>query len=165
MILKILYLGNLLSLAILLLVRANKWKTFLFGFCLRMTLSDKFRKCYRLILLSIIMMQHLYHLSIFQNHYDLVISTVLSLGFLSSSKADRLFSFLQRKRYFIAFATITGILIFVPHCLMMAYVFDVILFGAVFYPSKQILQSCSEGKERKNLIKNPELFIDTYFYW
>ena len=165
MILKFLYLGNLLSLAFSPMLLAPKCKTFLFVFCLRMTLSDKFRKCYRLMLLSIIMMQHLYHLSMFQNHYDLLVSTALSLVFLSSSKADRLFSFLQWKRHFIAFATITILLVFVPHCLMIAYVFEVILFGAGFYPSQQVLLSCSDSKESKNLIKNPELFIDKYFYW
>lgn len=163
MILKLLFLGNLLSLAFMPILLAPKWKPYLFGFCLRMSLSDKVRKCYRLMLLAIVMIQHLYYLSLFQNHYDLMVSTVIALVFLSSKKADRIFAFLQWKTRFIAFAIVTVILSFVPHCSMIAFVFEVILFGSGCYPSQYITLSCSDREERRKLIDDPELFVERYF--
>ena len=80
MIVKALYLLFLLTFLVLpFFYHRKKSRPSMTKFYLRMAFSHNFRKCYRLVLLSALLMFHFYHLSLFKLPLELAPSSVVCL--------------------------------------------------------------------------------------
>ena len=98
MIVKSLYLLFLLTFLVLpFFYHRKKSKPSMTKFYLRMAFSHNFRKCYRLVLLSALLMFHFYHLSLFKLPLELAPSSVVCLLLFSHRISERVFRFLQQE--------------------------------------------------------------------
>lgn len=86
-------------------------------FYLRMAFSHNFRKCYRLVLLSALLMFHFYHLSLFKLPLELAPSSVVCLLLFSHRISERVFRFLQQERTLLGVAVFSVVCLFAPHFL------------------------------------------------
>lgn len=162
MIIKILYSLNLLMFMAGAAIYSPKYRISMYPFYLRMALSGKFRKCFRLMLLAVLMVQHFYYLSIFHCHYDVMISTAMCFILISEKMSERIFHFLQdRLNFFIVSLVVCGI-IAAPHCFMIGTVLAVLMLGAMFYPSATILDAWTNRHTRHNLIEDMASFFIEY---
>ena len=92
MIVKSLYLLFLLTFLVLpFFYHRKKSKPSMTKFYLRMAFSHNFRKCYRLVLLSTLLMFHFYHLSLFKLPLELAPSSVVCLLLFSQRNSERVF--------------------------------------------------------------------------
>ena len=92
MIVKSLYLLFLLTFLVLpFFYHRKKSKPSMTKFYLRMAFSHNFRKCYRLVLLSTLLMFHFYHLSLFKLPLELAPSSVVCLLLFSHRISERVF--------------------------------------------------------------------------
>ena len=105
MIVKSLYLLFLLTFLVLpFFYHRKKSKPSMTKFYLRMAFSHNFRKCYRLVLLSTLLMFHFYHLSLFKLPLELAPSSVVCLLLFSHRISERVFRFLQQERTLLGVA-------------------------------------------------------------
>lgn len=132
-------------------------------FYLRMTFSRKFRRCFSLCLLAMLMVYHFYHLNVFGNVYELALSSAFCLLLYSHKNMERMFDFLQWKRRSFWMATLTIILLFIPHMLPIAVTSGTLLLGAMFYPSVKIRTAPPD--ELGVYLMNPEGIVNDYFQW
>lgn len=101
MIVKSLYLLFLLTFLVLpFFYHRKKSKPSMTKFYLRMAFSHNFRKCYRLVLLSTLLMFHFYHLSLFKLPLELAPSSVVCLLLFSHRISERVFRFCSRSGHF-----------------------------------------------------------------
>ena len=107
MIVKALYLLFLLTFLVLpFFYHRKKSRPSMTKFYLRMAFSHNFRKCYRLVLLSALLMFHFYHLSLFKLPLELAPSSVVCLLLFSHRISERVLRFLQNER------TLLGVVLF-----------------------------------------------------
>ena len=102
-------------------------------FCLRMAFSHNFRKCYRLVLLSALLMFHFYHLSLFKLPLELAPSSVVCLLLFSHRVSERAFRFLQQERTLLGVALFSIVCLFAPHFLPLGVTTGALIFGAAFF--------------------------------
>lgn len=165
MTIRIFYLLNLLVFLVVPFLYSRKEIPAMTQFYLRMAFFYKFRKCYRLVLLGMLMMLHFYHLTIFQCHYDVLVSSLMCLPFLSRKYAERLWDFLQDKQTLLSVAVIAIAFLFVPHCMMIGVVLGTFIFSAVFYPSRKVRYMVSMPDSRQIILNNPKGIATYYFEW
>lgn len=131
-------------------------------FYLRMTLHPKFRKCFSLVLLAILMVFHFYHLNVFRNVYELALSSALCLFLFSHKNMERIFNFLQCGRHLYGVAALSVALLFVPHTLPLGITTATLVFGSLFYPSKTVRTASPE--RWKAYMKKTADIVDDYFH-
>lgn len=130
-------------------------------FYLRMALYPKFRKCYSLGLLAMLMVFHFYHLNVFRNVYELALSSALCLFLYSHKNMERAFNLLQRNKLLYVATVLAVALLFVPHALPPGITLATLVFGSLFYPSKDA-RTASQERWRAYW-ENPENIVDDYF--
>lgn len=130
-------------------------------FYLRMALYPKFRKCYSLALLAMLMVFHFYHLNVFRNVYELAVSSALCLFLYSHTNMERAFNFLQRSKPLNVAAAMSVALLFIPHALPLGIMSATLVFGSLFYPSMDVRSASPE--RWKAYLKNPKDIVDDYF--
>lgn len=103
MIVKALYLLFLLTFLVLpFFYHRKKSRPSMTKFYLRMAFSHNFRKCYRLVLLSALLMFHFYHLSLFKLPLELAPSSVVCLLLFSHRISERVLRFCRTNGHFSA---------------------------------------------------------------
>jgi len=163
MIIKIFYSLNLLTFVAGAIIYSPKYRIPLYPFYLRMAFSEKFRKCFRLMLFAILMVQHFYYLSIFHCHYDVMVSTAMCFVLISEKTTERIFRYFQDSvNFFIVSLAVCGI-VAVPYCFMIGIVMAMLLLGSMFYPSASVLNAWTNCDTRYNLIDNMAAFFCEYY--
>lgn len=166
MIVKALYLLFLLMFLVLpFFYHRKKSKPSITKFYLRIAFNHNFRKCYRLVLLSALLMFHFYHLSLFKLPLELAPSSVVCLLLFSRRISERAFRFLQQERTLLGVAVFSIVCLFDPHFLSLGITIGTLIFGAVFYPSLSVCRMVKKLSLRQAFLENPESIIPHYRNW
>lgn len=113
MLIKILYSLLLPTFLVVPFLYRNKRPAMLDFYC-NMAMSFAFRKMYTRMLLLFLLAFHFYHLTIFQNHYDLIPSSVLCFAMFSHPLCERCIYFLQERRILWAGMVLSLACLFYP---------------------------------------------------
>lgn len=166
MIIKSLYILFLLTFLVLpFFYHRKKSKQSMTKFYLRMAFSHNFRKCYRLVLLSVLFMFHFYHLSLFKQPLELAPSSVICLLLFSHRVSERAFRFLQHERTLLGVALFSVVCLFVTDFLPLGVTTGALVFGAAFYPSRSVCHMVKKLSWRQSFLDNPEGIIPHYRNW
>ena len=165
MIIKTLYLLNLLVFLLIPFLFYRKPNRAMVWFCAHMAFACKMRKMYRLVILAVLMSFHFYHLSVFQCHYDVMVSSLICLVLVSGNCTDRIFRFLQNRQRLLVAAFTTVALLFIPHTIMIGLTCGTFIFGTVFYPSDKVRYMVSMPDTRLQLLNSRQTLINSYFDW
>ena len=132
-----------------------------------MAMSFAYRKVYTRMLLLFLLTFHFYHLTIFQNHYDLIPSSVLCFAMFSHNLCERFIYFLQEKRVLWTGMVLSLTCLFIPHFMPLGFSIGVLLCGAVFYPSRLIRNILlqPEWAHRPDCHKDLLEISELYFRW
>lgn len=107
-------------------------------FYVHMACRHCWRKFYTLILLLILLLFHFNYVNMAQSVYDLAPSSVAFIFLFSHRFTERIIYFLQNKRTLFVSAIIGLTCLFIPFCFSTAVTIGILLFGAVFYPSRKV---------------------------
>ena len=166
MIVKSLYLLFLLTFLVLpFFYYRKRSKPSMTKFCLRMAFSHNFRKCYRLVLLSALLMFHFSQLSLFKLPLELAPSSVVCLLLFSHRVSERAFRFLQQERTLLGVALFSIVCLFAPHFLPLGVTTGALIFGAAFYPSLSVCRMVKKPSLRQAFLENPKSIIPHYRNW
>lgn len=94
------------------------------------------RRFYTLVFFLCMIVFHFYYLTIFENHYDVIPSTVLCYGMLSHKFFEKTIRFLQDKYTYSGAMLITVACLFIPHLFALGVSFGLIMLATLFYPAE-----------------------------
>lgn len=137
------------------------------AFYRNMTMSFAFRKVYTRMLLLFLLAFHFYHLTIFQNHYDLIPSSVLCFAMFSHGLCERCICFFQERRVLWTGMVLSLACLFIPHFLPLGVSIGVMLCGTVFYPSRLLrdMPLLSGWTDRPESHDDLMEIYELYFRW
>lgn len=166
MLIKILYSLMFPTFLVVPLLYKNKRPAMLV-FYRNMAMSFAFRKVYTKMLLLFLLAFHFYHLTIFQNHYDLIPSSVLCFAMFSHSLCERFIYFLQDCRVLWVGMVLSLTCLFIPHFMPLGFSIGVLLCGTVFYPSRLLrdLMLLTECAYRPDCYEDLLELSELYFRW
>jgi hypothetical protein len=130
-----------------------------------MALNHRCRLFYRRMLLAFLMIIHFYHLTLFQNQYEVIFSTLACIPLFNHKLTERIFYVLQNKRMIYMLALLTLILLFTPHGFISAITVATYIYGAVLYPSMRIREKMMMPKTRYEIKQAPYSIVPIYFRW
>ena len=132
---QILYTCAFSTVIILPFLYRSKHPSMLRFYC-NMGVRKTFRKMYTQVLMLFLLTFHFYYLTLFQSHYDLIPSSALCFLMFSHNLCDRIFTFLKHDYVLAAVMVLALVCLFIPHFLPLGFSFGVLVFGAIFYPSR-----------------------------
>lgn len=166
MLIKILYSFLVSTFLIVPFLYKSKHPAMLDFYC-NMAMSFAFRKIYTRMLLLFLLAFHFYHLTIFQNHYDLIPSSVLCFAMFSHSLCERGIYFLQEHRILWAGMILSLACLFIPHFMPLGVSIGMLLCGTVFYPGRMFREILFVTEMTKHLKNQDDLeeIADGFFCW
>lgn len=165
MFIKILYAASFSTFLVLPFLYKCKWRAIRY-FYYRMADQYEMRNMYSKMIMLFLILFHFLYLNLTGNHYDLLPSTIICFTMFSHNYCERLFYFLQNDRTLFAAMLITLTCLFIPHFLPLGYTFGTLMFGAVFYPSKQLREKMDDCEWHAQMWENDcRELPDWYFMW
>lgn len=134
-------------------------------FYVSMTCRQCWRKFYTLAMLLVLLLFHFNYANITPSVYDLAPSSVALIFLFSHRFTERIIYFLQNRKTFFVSAIITMACLFVPHFFSTTVTMGILLFGAVFYPSRKVCERILFPDYRKEIIEQPDKIIFHYYKW
>lgn len=134
-------------------------------FYTRMAFHHSCRKFYTLMTLLVLLLFHFNYANMVHCVYDLAPSSIAFIFLFSHRLFERVIYFLQEKKAFFTGAIIAMTCLLVPHFFSTGFTFGVLLFSAVFYPSKSLIEQVSQTDYRKRILKEPAKIVCLYYNW
>ena len=134
-------------------------------FYVHMACSHRWRKFYTLMLLLILLLFHFNYVNIAQSVYDLAPSSVAFIFLFSHRLTERIIYYLQSKRTLFVSAIIAIVCLFVPFFFSTAVTIEILLFGAIFYPSRKVRERISYPDYHKEIMEQPREIRHFYYEW
>lgn len=135
------------------------------NFYVHMTCRHCWRKFYTLMLLLILLLFHFNYVNVAQNVYDLAPSSVAFVFLFSHRFAEHIIYYLQSRRTLFVSAIIATVCLFVPFFFSTAVTIEILLFGAVFYPSRKVRERFSFPDYHKEIMEQPKEIRHFYYDW
>ena len=123
------------------------------------------RKFYTLVLLLILLLFHFNYVHIAKSVYDLAPSSVAFIFLFSHRFTERIIYFLQNRRTLFISAIIAVVCLFIPYFFSTAVTMEILLLGAVFYPSHKVREQISFPDYHKRIMEQPDKIIFHYYDW
>ena len=134
-------------------------------FYVRMTCRQCWRRFYTLILLLILLIFHFNYVNMAQSVYDLAPSSVAFIFLFSHRFTERIICYLQNRRTLFISAIIAMVCLFIPFFFSTAVTIGVLLFGAIFYPSRKVRERISFPNYHKKIMEQPREIRYFYYGW
>ena len=134
-------------------------------FYVHMACRHCWRRFYTLILLLILLLFHFNYVNIAQSVYDLAPSSVAFIFLFSHRFTERIIYYLQNRKTFFVSAIIAMICLFIPFFYSTAVTIEVLLFGAIFYPSRKVRERISVLDYHKKIMEKPREIRYFYYGW
>ncbi len=134
-------------------------------FYMYMACRHCWRKLYTLTLLLILLLFHFNYVNVAQNVYDLAPSSVAFIFLFSHHFTERIIYYLQSRRTLFVSAIIATICLFVPFFFSTAVTIEILLFGAIFYPSRKVREKISFPDYHKEIIELQREIRHFYYDW
>lgn len=134
-------------------------------FYVHMACRHSWRKFYTLMLLLILLLFHFNYVNIAQSVYDLAPSSVAFIFLFSHRLTERIIYYLQSKRTLFVSAIIAIVCLFVPFFFSTAVTIEILLFGAIFYPSRKVRERISYPDYHKEIMEQPREIRYFYYSW
>lgn len=123
------------------------------------------RKFYTLMLLLILLLFHFNYVNMVQSVYDLAPSSVAFIFLFSHRFTERIIYYLQSRRTLFVSTIIAIICLFVPFFFSTAVTIEILLFGAIFYPSQKMRERISFPDYHKEIMEQPREICHFYYDW
>lgn len=123
------------------------------------------RRFYTLMLLMILLLFHFNYVNIAQSVYDLAPSSVAFIFLFSHRFTERIIYFLQNKRTLFVSAIISMVCMFIPLFFSTAVTIEILLFGAIFYPSRKVRERILSPDYHKEIMEQPREIRHLYYSW
>ncbi len=134
-------------------------------FYVRMACRHCFRKFYTLILLLILLLFHFNYVNMAPSVYALAPSSVAFIFLFSHRFTERIIYHLQNRRTLFVSAIIAMVCLFIPFLFSTAITIEVLLFGAMFYPSRKVRERISFPDYHKEIMEQPREIRYFYYSW
>lgn len=134
-------------------------------FYVHMVCRHCWRKFYTLMLLLILLLFHFNYVNIAQNVYELAPSSVAFIFLFSHRFTERIIYYLQNRRMLFVSAIIAMLYLFVPFFFSTAVTIEILLFGAIFYPSRKVRERISFPDYHKEIMEQPREILHLYYDW
>ena len=134
-------------------------------FYVHMACRHSWRKFYTLMLLLILLLFHFNYVNIAQSVYDLAPSSVAFIFLFSHRFTERIIYYLHSGRELFLSATIAIVCLFVPFFFSTAVTLEILLFGAIFYPSRKVRERISCPDYHKEIMEQPREIRHYYYDW
>lgn len=134
-------------------------------FYMHMSCRHCWRKFYTLTLLLILLLFHFNYVNMAQSVYDLAPSSVAFIFLFSHRFTERIIYYLQSRRILFISAIIATISLFVPFFFSTAVTIEILLFGAIFYPSRKVREKISFPDYHKEIIELQREIRHFYYDW
>lgn len=134
-------------------------------FYVHMACRHSWRKFYTLMLLLVLLLFHFNYVNIAQSVYDLAPSSVAFIFLFSHRFTERIINYLQSKRTLFVSAIIAIVCLFVPVFFSTAVTIEILLFGAIFYPSRKVRERISFPDYYKEIMEQPREIRHFYYDW
>lgn len=134
-------------------------------FYMQMSCRHSWRKFYTLMLLLILLLFHFNYVNIAQSVYDLAPSSVVFIFLFSHRFTERIIYYLQNRKVLFISAIIAMVCLFVPFFFSTAVTIGVLLFGAIFYPSRKVRERISFPDYQKEIMEQPREIQHFYYDW
>lgn len=123
------------------------------------------RKFYTLMLLLILLLFHFNYVNMAQSVYDLAPSSVAFIFLFSHRLTERIIYYLQSRRTLFVSTIIALVCLFVPFFFSTAVTIEILLFGAIFYPSRKVRERISFPDYQKEIVEQPREIRHFYYDW
>ena len=117
------------------------------------------------MLLLILLLFHFNYVNIAQSVYDLAPSSVVFIFLFSHRFTERIIYYLQNRKVLFISAIIAMVCLFVPFFFSTAVTIGVLLFGAIFYPSRKVRERISFPDYQKEIMEQPREIQHFYYDW
>lgn len=134
-------------------------------FYVHMASRHCWRKFYTLMLLLILLLFHFNYVNIAQSVYDLAPSSVAFIFLFSHRFTERIIYYLQNRRTLFVSAIIVVVCLFIPFFFSTAVTIEILLFGAIFYPSRKVREQISFPNYHKEIMEHPREIRHFYYDW
>lgn len=134
-------------------------------FYIHMVYRHSWRKFYTLILLLILLLFHFNYVNIAQSVYDLAPSSLAFIFLFSHRFTERIIYYLQNRRTLFVSAIIAMVCLFIPLLFSTALTIEILLFGAIFYPSRKVRERISFPDYHKEIMEQPRKIQHLYYSW
>lgn len=134
-------------------------------FYVHMACRHCWRKFYTLMLLLILLLFHFNYVNIAQNVYDLAPSSVAFIFLFSHRFTERIIYYLQNRKTLFVSAIIVIVCLFIPLFFSTAATIEILLFGAIFYPSRKVREQISFPNYHKEIMEQPREIRHFYYDW
>ena len=134
-------------------------------FYVRMACRHCFRKFYTLIVLLILLMFHFNYVNMAPSLYAQAPSSVALLFLCSPRFTERIIYHLPHTRTLFVSATIAVVCLFIPFLFSTAITIEILLFGAIFYPSRKVCERISFPDYHKEMMERPREVRYFYYSW
>ena len=134
-------------------------------FYVSMAHRHSWRRFYTLMLLLILLLFHFNYVNIAQSVYDLAPSSVAFIFLFSHRFTERIIYYLQNRRVLFVSAIIALICGFIPFFFSTAVTIEVLLFGAIFYPSRKVSERVSLPGYHNEIMERPREIQYFYYDW
>lgn len=134
-------------------------------FYVHMACHHSWRKFYTFMLLLVLLLFHFSYVNIAQSVYDLAPSSVAFIFLFSHRFTERIIYYLQSRRTLFVSAIIAIVCLFVPFFFSTAVTIEILLFGAIFYPSRKVRERISFPDYHKEIMEHPREIRHFYHDW
>lgn len=134
-------------------------------FYVHMACRHCWRRFYTLMLLLILLLFHFNYVNVAQSVYDLAPSSVAFIFLFSHRFTERIIYCLQNRKTLFIIAIIAMLCGFIPFFFSTAVTIEVLLFGAIFYPSRKVLENISFPDYHKKIMERPRDIQYSYYSW
>lgn len=134
-------------------------------FYVNMVHRHSWRRFYTLMLLLILLLFHFNYVNIAQSIYDLAPSSIAFIFLFSHRFTERIIYYLQNRRVLFMSAIIALICGFIPFFFSTVLTVEVLLFGAIFYPSRKVRERVSLPGYHNEIMERPREIQYFYYDW
>lgn len=123
------------------------------------------RRFYTLVFFLFLIVFHFYYLTIFENHYDVILSTALCYVMLSHKLFEKTIRFLQDRYTYFGAMLITVACLFIPHLFTLGVSFGIIMLATLFYPPEWWKNKREDLAWIDKIYFETNLLPSVYFSW
>lgn len=134
-------------------------------FYIHMACRHSWRRFYTLILLLILLLFHFNYINIVQSVYDLAPSSGALIFLFSHRFTERIIYYLQNRKTLFSSAILAIVCLFIPFLFSTAVTIEVLLFGAIYYPSRKVREKISYPDYQKEIMEQPREIRHMYYTW